>query len=124
MSWKSWAAITAGTAILLTIGMLAALGTFTSGGGKEVRHIAVGQRTITVSHHKSMSQELVADGVKIVADGHVIAASAEAVSIDGEQLDIDPTQDVEIVIDEAGKVEARGVSPASAPAEGAGEAQP
>jgi ABC-type Na+ efflux pump permease subunit len=117
MTWKRWAIITAVAVILVTLGMFAAIGTFTGGGGKEVRHIAVGQRTIALSHYKEMTQELLSNGVKIVADGHEITATADSVTVDGKKLEIDPTQDVEIAIDEAGQVSANGVTPAAAPVE-------
>jgi hypothetical protein len=118
MTWKRWTVITAVAVLLVTLGMFAAIGTFTGGSGKEVRHIAVGQRTVTLSHHREMTQELLSNGVKIVADGHEITATAESITVDGQKIDIDPTEDVEIVIDEAGKIAARGVPPADSPAEG------
>ena len=124
MTWRRWAIVTAVTVILVTLGMFTAIGTFTGGGGKEVRHIAVGERTITLTHHRGMIQELLSNGVKIVADGHEIVATAESITVDGKRLEIDPAQNVEIVIDEAGKVEARGVSPTATPVEGGGEAAP
>ena len=124
MTWRRWAVITAVAVLLVTLGMFAAIGTFTGGGGKEVRHIAVGQRTVTLSHHSEMTQELLSNGVKIVADGHEITATAESITVDGQKLEIDPTEDVEIVIDEAGKIAARGVPPAEGVAQDAGGTAP
>ena len=66
MPWLKWVLIALGIVAVLVIAIIAALGPLTSGGGKEVRHISIGQRTISVSHYKDMTQESIADGVKIV----------------------------------------------------------
>ena len=99
--------------------------------GREVRHISTGQRTITVSHLKDFTQESTADGVKMVVDGHVITASPDAITIDGEAQSLDPTQDVEITVDETGKVTATALSAGAPSADamnpdegGSGEAPP
>jgi hypothetical protein len=102
----------------------------TSKQGKEVRHISVGQRTITVSHYKNLTQETTADGVKIVVDGHTITATADAITIDGKAQTFDPTQDVEITIDEKGAVQAKTLSADAprpdeeSPEEGGGDSPP
>lgn len=111
MTWLKGVLIAVGIVVVLVIGILAALGLLTSGGGHEVRHISVGQRTLTVSHYKDMTQELIADGVKIVADGHVISATPDLLTIDGKEQSFDPSQDVEIAIDEKGAIEAKALSP-------------
>jgi hypothetical protein len=113
MPWLKWALIALGIVAALVIAIIAALGLLTSGGGKEVRHISIGQRTISVSHYKDMTQESIADGVKIVADDHVITATPDAITIDGKTQDFDPSQDVEINIDEKGGIEAKAMSPAA-----------
>jgi hypothetical protein len=115
MTWLKWVLIALGIVVVLVIAIIAALGLLTSGGGKEVRHISVGQRTISVSHYKDMTQESVADGVKIVADGHVITATPDAITIDGKTQDFDPSQDVDISIDAKGGVEAKAITPAPGP---------
>jgi hypothetical protein len=112
MTWLKWMLIALGIVVVLLIAIIAALGLLTSSGGKEVRHISVGQRTISVSHYKDMIQESIADGVKIVADGHVITATPDVIAIDGKTQDFDPSQDVEISIDAKGGVEAKAASPA------------
>jgi hypothetical protein len=124
MSWLKWALIGLAGAIALAIALVAAMGFLTSDGGKEIRHVSVGQRTITVSHYKSLTQESTPDGVKIVADGHVILVTPDATSIDGAMQNFDPTQDVEISIDESGKIEAKGVGPDAAPADDGSDNEP
>jgi len=115
MPWLKWVLIALGIAVVLVIAIIAVLGLLTSGGGKEVRHISIGQRTISVSHYKDMTQESIADGVKIVADDHVITATPDAITIDGKTQDFDPSRDVEINIDEKGGIEAKALSPAPGP---------
>ena len=115
MPWLKWVLIALGVVVVLVIAIIAALGSLTSGGGKEVRHISIGERTISVSHYKDMTQELIADGVKIVADGHVITATPDAITIDGKEQAFDPSQDVEINIDEKGGIEAKAMSTAPGP---------
>lgn len=117
MTWLKGGLIGLGIVVVLVIAILAALGLLSSGGGHEVRHISVGQRTITISHYKDMTQESIADGVKIVADGHVIAATPDTLTIDGTAQSFDPAQDVEVTIDEKGGIEAKALSPDAAPSD-------
>src|SRR6478736_7769761 len=110
MTWLKGMLIALGLVVVLVVGIIAALGLLTSDKGKEVRHISIGQRTITVSHFKNLTQESTADGVKIVADGHTITATADVITIDGKAQTFDPTQDVEITVDEKGAVQAKTLS--------------
>jgi hypothetical protein len=123
MPWLKWGLISLGAVVLLALAMLAGLGMLSDAPEKDIRHISVGQRTITISHYKDMTQESLAEGVKVVADGHVIIATADTIAIDGKPLDVDPGLDVEILIDENGNVESKTVTP-GAPPPGAGDEQP
>ena len=107
MSWIKGLLIALGVVAVLVFAIIAGLGMLGSGGGKEVRHISMGQRTITVSHYKNLTQETTADGVRIMVDGHTIVATNDAITIDGKAQSFDPTQDVEITVDEAGAVQAK-----------------
>jgi hypothetical protein len=110
MTWLKGLLIALGLVVLLVFAIIAALGLLTSDKGKEVRHISIGQRTITVSHYKDLTQETTADGVKIVVDGHTVTATPDAIAIDGKAQTFDPTQDVEITVDETGAVQAKTLS--------------
>jgi hypothetical protein len=110
MSWVKGLLIGLGLVAVLVFVIIAALGMMGSDEGKEVRHISMGQRTITVSHFKNLTQETTADGVKIVVDGHTIIATTDAISIDGKAQNFDPAQDVDITIDESGAVQAKQLS--------------
>ena len=111
MSWIKGLAIALGLIAVLAVVIIAGLGMFSSEPGKEVRHISVGQRTITVSHYKNLTQEATADGVRIMVDGHTIVATADGITIDGSAQSFDPAQDVEITVDESGTVQAKQLSP-------------
>jgi hypothetical protein len=131
MSWVKGLLIGLGAVAVLVFAIIAALGMLGSGGGKEVRHISMGQRTITVSHFKNLTQETTADGVRIMVDGHNIVATNDAITIDGKAQTFDPTQDVEITVDESGAVQAKTLAADAprpdeeeVPAEGDGEAPP
>ena len=130
MTWLKWLLIALSLVIILMIAIVAGLGMMTSKQGKEVRHISVGQRTVTVSHYKNLTQETTADGVKIVVDGHTITATADAITIDGKAQTFYPTQYVEITIDEKGAVQAKTLSADAprpdeeSPEEGGGDSPP
>jgi len=124
MSWLKWVLIGVASIVALVVVILAAMGLLTADGGKEIRHISMGQRTISVSHYRDMTQETIPDGIKIVADGHVITVTADATTIDGAAQNFDPTQDVEISIDESGKIEAKGIAPGAAPADDGPDIEP
>jgi hypothetical protein len=78
----------------------------------------VGNRTVTVGgHYKSMTQESLADGIKVVIDGHVIIVSADQLTVDGKTQVLEPGQDVEVLVNAEGVVEVKLVSSdAGAPA--------
>src|SRR5665809_141848 len=65
-------------------------------------------RTVTVGgHYKNMTQESLADGVKVVVDGHVILVSADQLTVDGKTQVLEPGQDVEVLVDSKGAVEVK-----------------
>jgi hypothetical protein len=107
MTWLKGMLIALGLVAVIAVGIVASLGLLSSDKGHEVRHISVGQRTISVSHYKDFTQETTADGVKMVVDGHTIRATPEEIIIDGAEQTIAPDQDVVIVVDEAGKITAK-----------------
>ncbi|MGH6833194.1 MAG: hypothetical protein ACRECM_09255, partial [Methyloceanibacter sp.] len=80
--------------------------------------MTVGSRTVTVGgHYKDMTQETLADGIKVVIDGHVIIVSADQLTVDGNTQVLEPGQDVEVLVDDKGVVEVKLVpSDAGAPA--------
>ena len=73
--------------------------------------MTVGSRTVTVGgHYKDMTQELLADGIKVTIDGHVIMVSADQLTVDGKTQVLEPGQDVEVLVDAEGVVSVKLVS--------------
>jgi hypothetical protein len=121
MTWLQRILIGLAIVVVLVIALVLAISHWSPGGQVvETMSMTVGKRTVTVSgHYKHMSQETMAEGMKIIVDGHVIAATPGELSIDGKPQSFEPDQDVEITINEKGAVEAK---PASS--DGAGPEAP
>jgi hypothetical protein len=67
--------------------------------------MTVGGRTVTVGgHYKKMTQETLADGVKVVVDGHAIVVSADQLTVDGKTQVLEPGQEVDVSVDDKGAV--------------------
>jgi len=109
-----------GIVLALLIAIVFAVGYWTPDENSvtQTMSMTVGNRTVTVGgHYKSMTQESLADGIKIVVDGHEITVSADQLTVDGKTQVLEPVQDVEIWVDAKGAVSVKVVrSDASAPA--------
>jgi hypothetical protein len=102
-----------GIVLALVIGIVVALGIFAPGEAPvgETVSMSVGSRTVTVSgHYKDMTQESLADGMKIIVDGHKITVSADQLEVDGKTQVLEPGQDVEITVDAKGAVSVKVVA--------------
>lgn len=65
--------------------------------------LTVGNRTLTVAgHYQNLTQESVADGIKIVVDGHEIVVTADQLSVDGETEVLEPGEDVTVYVPKGG----------------------
>jgi hypothetical protein len=70
--------------------------------------MTVGSRTVTVGgHYKNMTQESLAEGVKVTVDGHEIEVTADQLEVDGKTQVLEPGQDVVIWVDEKGAVDVK-----------------
>ena len=70
--------------------------------------MTVGNRTVTVAgHYKDMTQELIANGMKVVVDGHEVVVTDDQLSVDGKTEVVEPDQDVMVYVDEDGKVQVK-----------------
>ncbi len=48
----------------------------------------MGNRTVTVAgHYKSMTQESIADGIKVIVDGHEVVVAEDQLTVDGKAAD-------------------------------------
>jgi autotransporter translocation and assembly factor TamB len=113
MSWTKRLLIGLGIVLALLIAIVFALGFWTPDKNSVSQTISmtVGDRTITVGgHYKSMTQESLADGIKVVIDGHEITLSADQLTVDGKTQVLEPGQDVEVLVDADGKVSVKLVS--------------
>ena len=107
MTWFKRIVIGLGIVLALLIAIVFAIGFWTPDEGSvtQTMSMTVGNRTITVGgHYKSMTQESLADGIKIVVDGHEITLSADQLTVDGKTQVLEPGQDVEVLVDEKGVV--------------------
>ena len=109
-----------GIVLALLFAIVAALG-FLTRDEKSVSQtvsMAVGSRTVTMGgHYKDMTQESLADGIKINIDGHEITVGADQLEVDGKTQVLELGQDVEILVDDKGTVSVKVVrSDAGGPA--------
>jgi autotransporter translocation and assembly factor TamB len=107
MSWFKRIAIGLGIVLALVIAIVFAVGFWTPDKSSVTQSVsmAVGDRTLTVGgHYKSMTQESLADGIKIVVDDHQIVLSTDQLTVDDKTQVLEPGQDVEVLVDEKGAV--------------------
>ncbi len=116
MSWLKRILIGLGIVLVLLIGLVLVAGHWGAeqgGGGTQSLSMTVGGRTVTVGgHYQSMTQESLADGVKVVVDGHKILVSGDQLTVDGKTQVLEPGQDVDIVVGENGDLSVKVVASA------------
>jgi hypothetical protein len=116
MSWPKRILIGLGMVIALLIALVLVAGNWAPDEGSVTQTMTVGNRTVTVGgHYKSMTQESLADGVKVMVDGHEIVVSADQLSVDGKTQVLEAGQDVEILVDKQGALAVKLVASADAP---------
>lgn len=118
MSWPKRTLIGLGMVLALLIALVLVAGYWAPDEGSvtQTMSMTVGNRTVTVGgHYKSMTQESLADGVKVMVDGHEIVVSADQLSVDGKTQVLEPGQDVEILVDKQGALAVKLVASADAP---------
>jgi FtsP/CotA-like multicopper oxidase with cupredoxin domain len=120
MTWLKRILIGLGIVLVLLIALVVVAGYWTPDEKSVIQTMSmtVGSRTVTVGgHYKNMTQESLADGIKVTIDGHVIIVSADQLTVDGNTQVLEPGQDVEVLVDENGAVSVKLVpSDAGAPA--------
>jgi len=106
--WLKRILIGAGIVLALLIALVFAVGYWTpSGQVEQSLSVTVGHRTVTIGgHYKSVTQESMADGMSIKVDGHEITLTGDQLTIDGKTQVLEPDQNIEIWVDEEGKVHA------------------
>jgi hypothetical protein len=51
-----------------------------------------------------MTQETIADGIKVIVDGHEVVVAEDQLTVDGKVQVLEPDQDVMVYVAEDGKV--------------------
>lgn len=107
MSWLKRILIGLGIVLVLLFAIVFAIGFWTPDDSSvtQTMSVTVGNRTVTVGgHYKSMTQETLANGIKVTVDGHVVVVDDDQLTVDGKTQVLEPNQDVEVLVDEKGAV--------------------
>ena len=107
MSWLKRILIGLGIVLLLLFAIVFAIGFWAPDDSSvtQTMSVTVGNRTVTVGgHYKSMTQETLANGIKVTVDGHVVVVDDDQLTVDGKTQVLEPGQDVEVLVDEKGAV--------------------
>jgi hypothetical protein len=115
MSWLKRILIGLGIVFVLLVALVLVAGYWGAdqGGGTQNLSMTVGGRTVTVGgHYQSMTQESLADGVKVVVDGHKVLVSGDQLTVDGKTQVLEPGQDVDIMVGENGDLSVKVVASA------------
>ncbi len=109
MTWLMRILVGLGIVLALVIAIVLLIGTWGTGGPQtQALALSVGNRTVTVAgHYKSMTQESVADGIKVIVDGHEVVVSEDQLTVDGKVQVVEPDQDVMVYVSEDGKVQVK-----------------
>jgi len=113
MSWLKRILIGLGIVLVLLFAIVFAIGFWTPDDSSvtQTMSVTVGNRTVTVGgHFKSMTQETLANGIKVTVDGHVVVVDDDQLTVDGKTQVLEPNQDVEVLVDEKGAVSVKIVS--------------
>lgn len=113
MSWLKRILIGLGIVVVLLFAIVFAIGFWTPDDSTvaQTMSVTVGNRTVTVGgHYKSMTQETLANGIKVTVDGHVVVVDDDQLTVDGKTQVLEPNQDVEVLVDENGAVSVKIVS--------------
>jgi len=109
MSWLMRILGAVGVVLAIVIVMVLIVGRLGTGEDTtQALALAVGNRTINVAgHFKDMTQESIADGVKIVVDAHEVVVSGDQLSVDGRTEVLEPDQDVMIYVAKDGRLQVK-----------------
>jgi autotransporter translocation and assembly factor TamB len=113
MSWLKRILIGLGIVLVLLFAIVFAIGFWTPDESSvaQTMSVTVGNRTVTVGgHYKNMTQETLADGIKVTVDGHVVVINDDQLTVDDKTQVLEPGQDVEVLVDKKGAVSVKIVS--------------
>ena len=109
MTWATRTLAAVGIMLALVIVIVFIVGRLgTSDDPTQALALAVGNRTINVAgHFKDMTQETIADGIKIVVDNHEVVVSSDQLSVDGKTQFLEPNQDVMLYMGKDGRLQVK-----------------
>lgn len=109
MTWLMRTLAAVGIVLALVIVIVFVVGRLgTSGDPTQALALAVGNRTINVAgHFKDMTQETLADGIKIVVDDHEVVVSSDQLSVDGKTQVLEPGKDVMLYVGKNGGLQVK-----------------
>jgi hypothetical protein len=111
MTWLMRILVSLGIILALIIVFVLVIGNIGTGEDTtQAISMTVGNRTITVAgHYENMTQESIADGIKVVVDGHEVIVGNGQLTVDGKTQVMEPDQDVTVYVGEDGKVQVKTV---------------
>jgi hypothetical protein len=106
MVWIMRGLVAIALALGLVILIVVLIGNVGSGGdGREVTALTVGSRTVIVDgYYETLSQESIADGIKIIVEGHEIMVTADQLSVDGAAQVLEPEENVTVAVSKNGAI--------------------
>lgn len=109
MSWLIRILAAVGIVLAVVIVIVFVVGRLgTSDDPTQALALASGNRTINVAgHFKDMTQETIADGIKIVVDNHEVVVSGDQLSVDGKTEILEPNQDVMLYVGKDGRLQVK-----------------
>ena len=109
MSWLMRILVALGLVLALVILIVSVIGNIgTRDETSEAISMTVGNRTVMVAgHYKDMTQESVADGIKVIVDGHEILITTDQLSVDGQMETLEPDENVTVYVTEDGKLQVK-----------------
>jgi hypothetical protein len=109
MSWLMRILVGLGLILALVIVIVVVIDNIgTSDDSTQAIAMTVGNRTVTVAgHYKDMTQESVADGIKVIVDGHEILVTTDQLSVDGKMETLEPDEDVTVYVAKTGDVQVK-----------------
>jgi len=121
MTWLMRTLAAVGIVLALVIVIVFVVGRLgTSDDATQALALAVGNRTINVAgHFKDMTQETIADGIKIVVDDHEVVVSSDQLSVDDKTQILEPGQDVMLYVGKDGGLQVKVMQESDEAPEGA-----
>ena len=121
MTWLMRTLAAVGIVLALVIVIVFVVGRLgTNDDATQALALAVGNRTINVAgHFKDMTQETIADGIKIVVDDHEVVVSSDQLSVDGKTQILEPGQDVMLYVGKDGGLQVKVMQESDEAPEGA-----